>query len=125
MGAPASLRDDTPENAPRCRFWKHKDGGDIVPTDATSTKAFLFLDPDDWIQVDVNGNPVGRWLDAPTCDGWWWCDRDWEPDCYMTGKQSQVVYFDGTVVYTTADECPRKLSDTSGRWFGPLVPPEG
>ena len=62
------------------------------------------------------------WLDAPTCEGWWWFKDD-------LGYAPCVVHitkgFDGFVYYKAGYDDPGTVSKRPGRWFGPLVPPEG
>ncbi len=71
MGAPASLRDDTPEDAP-------------------------------------------RWLDAPTCEGWWWFGEE-VVEVYHDKRRNKLL-----VLYAGFDE---QTEPKAGRWFGPLLPP--
>ncbi len=65
-----------------------------------------------------------RWLDAPTCEGWWWKN---------SGDGWQVVrvvreHFHGEhepelVAYVTGDDMWVTVTTSDGSWFGPLVPP--
>ena len=66
-----------------------------------------------------------HWLDAPTCEGWWWLKRE--------GRDTEIVrvsvvgaadlwfaYFAGS-----DEQCDvTRLSARGGRWYGPLTPPE-
>ena len=59
------------------------------------------------------------WLDAPTCEGWWWYRSNVDGETWIIHvepNESGKLWCDESLVMP--EEMP-------GRWFGPLVPPEG
>ncbi len=58
-----------------------------------------------------------RWLDAPTCEGWWWFHEGDEKTIV------EVVQGDGLEFWDYENDHARFVRFTKGRWFGPLVPP--
>lgn len=60
------------------------------------------------------------WLDAPTCEGWWWF-RKYNSDELEIAK---VFYDLGTgQLVATRSGVLREFMTADGRWFGPLTPP--
>lgn len=60
-----------------------------------------------------------RWLDAPTCEGWWWCRSDGEVDSvYFVGIDEGGKFVELNCRRTAVEKMVGQC-----RWFGPLVPP--
>ncbi len=63
------------------------------------------------------------WLDAPTCEGWWWAEGSDGLEIVRVAKESWTALKPGGfAVYATEVEYDLSLSEFT-RWFGPLVPP--
>ncbi len=60
----------------------------------------------------IKGEAV--WLDAPTCEGWWWFGEE-VVEVYHDKRRNKLL-----VLYAGFDE---QTEPKLGRWFGPLVPP--
>lgn len=65
-----------------------------------------------------------RWRDAPTCEGWWWYKTLENPPRILIVARLFDCEF--VVIYPGEGDCEMHALDTfGGRWFGPLMPPEG
>ena len=68
-----------------------------------------------------DGVPV--WLDAPTCEGWWWYKQD-ERKIEVVRVEQWGESLAESNVWSNATEIDCLISEMPGRWFGPLAPPE-
>ncbi len=77
------------------------------------------------IALAIDAMPSDLWLDAPTCEGWWWYQpsgSDLEVVQVAARGQSFAVLRAGCEAdYGFPAYILSELP--AGRWFGPLVPP--
>ncbi len=67
----------------------------------------------------LKGN--NHWLDAPTCEGWWWKKTQYNLEVLFIqmhdGELHALIHGEHWPLST------EKHPGVGGRWFGPLVPP--